>query len=302
VIDPTVAVVLMLVVGAQLALQAPVNAGLARATGSLPAVLISFIGGTLLLFAVVAVGGQLGELGGVLDVHWYYLLGGLSGAFYVLTSAIAVRSIGAGGVAAGTITGQLIGSMALDAIGAIGLDEEPITATRALGAAGLVLGTYLVVSRREQASPLGGWRRTTFPMAAMIAAGALVSAQHPVNARLADTIEVVPAGLMNFVVGTIVLVIAVVATGAVSHLRAAANVRPWYLTGGLFGAITATSALAVVDEIGAGAVAAATITGQLAASVALDRFGAMGLEPKPLSAARVAGVAMLGIGTYLVVG
>jgi transporter family-2 protein len=107
---------------------------------------------------------------------------------------------------------------------------------------------------------------------------------------------------MNFVVGTVVLAIAVVATGTAPQLRAARGVRPGYLTGGLFGAINATAALAVVDEIGAGAVAAATITGQLAASVALDRFGAMGLERKPLSAARVAGVALLGVGTYLVVG
>jgi transporter family-2 protein len=302
VIDPTVAVILMLAVGAQLSLQAPVNAGLARVTGSLPAVLISFAGGTLLLFAAVAIGGQLGELGGVADTRWFYLLGGLSGALYVLTAAIAVRAIGAGGVAAGTITGQLIGSMALDAVGAIGLDREPVTLTRALGAAGLILGTYLVVARREQENPHGGWRHVAFPMVAMIAVGALVSAQHPVNARLADTIEEVPAALVNFLVGTAVLALAVVAAGLASQVRLAKAARPRYLTGGLYGAINATAALAVVDEIGAGAVAAATITGQLAASVALDRFGVLGLDRKPLTAARLAGVALLGIGTWLVVG
>jgi transporter family-2 protein len=53
--------------------------------------------------------------------------------------------------------------------------------------------------------------------------------------------------------------------------------------------------------IGAGAVAAATVTGQLVASVIIDRLGILGLEQTPLSASRLIGVALLLVGTYLVV-
>jgi uncharacterized membrane protein YdcZ (DUF606 family) len=55
------------------------------------------------------------------------------------------------------------------------------------------------------------------------------------------------------------------------------------------------------SEIGAGAVAAATVTGQLTTSVVLDRIGFLGLDREPLTASRVAGVGLLLAGTYLVV-
>jgi uncharacterized membrane protein YdcZ (DUF606 family) len=48
-------------------------------------------------------------------------------------------------------------------------------------------------------------------------------------------------------------------------------------------------------------VAAATVTGQLATSVILDRIGFLGLEEEPITAARVLGVILLLAGTYLVV-
>jgi uncharacterized membrane protein YdcZ (DUF606 family) len=61
------------------------------------------------------------------------------------------------------------------------------------------------------------------------------------------------------------------------------------------------TALVTVDVIGAGGVAAATITGQLGLSVVLDRLGVLGLEEVPLSPERVIGVALLLAGTYLIV-
>jgi transporter family-2 protein len=61
------------------------------------------------------------------------------------------------------------------------------------------------------------------------------------------------------------------------------------------------TALVTVDTIGAGGVAAATITGQLTASVLLDRLGVLGLEESPLTFERMLGVALLLAGTYLVV-
>ena len=57
----------------------------------------------------------------------------------------------------------------------------------------------------------------------------------------------------------------------------------------------------LVSQIGAGAVAAATVTGQLTTSVVLDRIGFLGLEQTPISGTRVLGVVLLLAGTYLVV-
>ena len=136
---------LMAAVGGLIAAQPAVNAGLGRATGSLAAALVSFVVGTLLLAGLVVIAGEAGGLTHTFDVRWYYLLGGVLGAAYVLTALIVVKEIGAGGVAAATITGQLTLSIVLDRLGVLGLEETPITWERVLGVALLLAGTYLIV-------------------------------------------------------------------------------------------------------------------------------------------------------------
>jgi transporter family-2 protein len=143
--DRGLAVLLTAVVGGVLALQAPINAGLGRATGQLPAALVSFMVGTLLLAVVVALTGDASGLASTFDVRWYYLAGGVLGAAYVTVALIAVKSIGAGGVAAATITGQLTAAVVIDRLGILGLEETRFTAARVAGVVLLLAGTYLVV-------------------------------------------------------------------------------------------------------------------------------------------------------------
>ena len=132
-------------VGVLIALQAPVNAGLAKETGSLPAAVVSFLVGTLILVALMAVSGKTGGLSSTFDVSWYYLAGGFLGAAYVFTVLVTVTSIGAGGVAAATITGQLTASVIIDRLGILGLEETSLSAARIAGVALLLAGTYLIV-------------------------------------------------------------------------------------------------------------------------------------------------------------
>lgn len=143
--DRGLAVVLTAIVGGVLALQAPINAGLGRATGNIAAALVSFTVGTLVLILVVAVSGEAAGLGSTFEVRWYYLIGGLLGAAYVTMALITVRSIGAGGVAAATVTGQLATAVVIDRLGVLGLEPTPVTASRILGVALLLAGTYLLV-------------------------------------------------------------------------------------------------------------------------------------------------------------
>jgi bacterial/archaeal transporter family-2 protein len=144
-VDKSLAVVLTALAGGLIALQAPINSGLGRATGGLPAALVSFSIGTLALAAVVVLSGKAGELGSTFDVSWYYLLGGLLGAVYVTNALIAVSVVGAGGVAAATVAGQLTASVAIDRLGLFGLDQVPLSPERVIGVALLMAGTVLVV-------------------------------------------------------------------------------------------------------------------------------------------------------------
>lgn len=143
--DRSVAIAITAISGGLIALQAPINSVLGKATGSLAAALISFGIGTVALAAIVAIAGQGGEITHLTDVGPVYLIGGLLGAVYVTCALIAIPAIGAGGVAAGTITGQLIAAVLADRLGILGLEQTPITLGRAVGLVLLLLGTLLVV-------------------------------------------------------------------------------------------------------------------------------------------------------------
>ena len=143
--DKGTAVAFTALAGGLIALQAPINAGLGKATGNFAAALVSFLVGSAALLLIVVLSGKAGGVSNVGDVQWYYLLGGLLGAIYVANALVAVGSIGAGGVAAATVAGQLTASVVADRLGVLGLEQIAITPTRVLGVVLLLAGTALVV-------------------------------------------------------------------------------------------------------------------------------------------------------------
>jgi transporter family-2 protein len=141
-----VAVLLTVGVGGLVALQAPINSHLGKKIGTFQGALVSFMVGTLLLTAIVALaGGGLGRIAAVRHVPWHYLLGGVLGAAYVTCVLVSVRTLGAGGVTAATIAGQLTMAVAIDHYGLLGIPKHPMTLARAVGVVLLAVGVYLVV-------------------------------------------------------------------------------------------------------------------------------------------------------------
>jgi len=145
-IDRGAAVALTAFAGGLVALQAPINSMLGRSVGTFQAAFVSFTIGTLLLALIAALAkGGLGQIGAARHLPWHYLTGGLLGAAYVTTVLVTVRSLGAGGVVAATIAGQLTLGIVIDQLGLLGVAKQPITAVRVAGVVLLGLGTYLVV-------------------------------------------------------------------------------------------------------------------------------------------------------------
>ena len=143
--DKGVAVVLTAIAGGLVAMQAPINSKLGKAVGTFAAASISFLIGTAVLLAISAVRSSDVHLSGVSGLAWYYLIGGLLGAAYVTSVLVTVRTLGAGGVTAATIAGQLSTAVVLDRLGAFGLPEKPVTVGRVVGVALLAAGVFLVV-------------------------------------------------------------------------------------------------------------------------------------------------------------
>jgi transporter family-2 protein len=129
------------------ALQAPINSRLGRAVGTLPAAVVSFAVGLAVLIAVAAIAnsGGLGTLRHLGDLPRWTLLGGLLGAAYVTSVLVTVRTLGAGGVTAATIAGQLTMAVVVDQLGIVGVAKHPVSAGRVLGVVLLAAGVVLVI-------------------------------------------------------------------------------------------------------------------------------------------------------------
>jgi len=140
------AVLLTAATGGLVAMQAPINGGLGRSIGTWQAAFLSFAIGTgaLALIAALAKGG-LGQIAQVRGVSWVYLTGGLLGAIYITSVIVTVSALGAGGVVAATIAGQLAISVVVDHFGLLDVERQPVTAVKLAGLALLAAGTYLVV-------------------------------------------------------------------------------------------------------------------------------------------------------------
>lgn len=142
---PGVAVVLTAIAGGLVAMQAPINSTLGKASGTFAAASISFVVGTAALVGITLVSGAKADVQAAGDIPWYYLTGGLLGAAYVTTVLVSVRTLGAGGVTAATIAGQLSTAVVLDRLGVLGLEEKPLSAGRVAGVVLLAAGVFLVV-------------------------------------------------------------------------------------------------------------------------------------------------------------
>jgi transporter family-2 protein len=144
--DKWLAVMLTVLAGSLVAMQAPINSMLGKTVGTFAAASVSFaIGLAVLVTIALVAGGGFGEVGAAGDLPWYYLTGGVLGAAYVTTVLVSVRTLGAGGVTAATIAGQLTMSVLLDRSGWLGLDERALTVQRIAGIALLAAGTFLIV-------------------------------------------------------------------------------------------------------------------------------------------------------------
>ena len=134
--------------GCLVGMQAPINSRLGRTVGSVQAATFSFLIGTAALLLIVGfVHGSFGEFGKIGRAPWWALVGGLLGAVYVTVALVAVRTLGASGLTAVVIAGQLAISVVIDRFGLFGLAKEHIDASRILGLVLLVVGAVLVVRR-----------------------------------------------------------------------------------------------------------------------------------------------------------
>ena len=136
-------VLIMVVSGALMAFQGPINAALRIHVGVVESALVSFLVGTVALLAIVAVAGK-GNVFAARHAPPWQLVGGLIGVVFVTTSLLAVPKVGVPGMIVAALAGQMIAGLLIDRYGWVGVPARAIDPTRLAGVALLFVSVILI--------------------------------------------------------------------------------------------------------------------------------------------------------------
>lgn len=134
----------------------------------------------------------------------------------------------------------------------------------------------------------------TLALLALLAAGAGLATQAPINAALSQSVGSAPvAACINFLVGFVFLLAVCAARGIGPTTGFLTATPPWAWIGGTFGATYILALTWSVPQVGALTAAAATILAQLVVALLLDRVGAFGLPVQEITWTRILGAVLI---------
>ena len=292
------AVPFLLLVGALLAVQSGANVQLSAAAGSpIRGSALQLSLGAALLVALSAIVGTPGAPGLVDDAEPWHLIGGLGSAVYITAGILLFPRLGAIVTVALFITGQMLTSLVLDATGWLGVAEHAIDAAALAGAAAVLIGVALIA--RAQTGPPA--KRGSTWVAFALVAGAVLPVQGAINAQLrADLDAPITAGAISFLVAALAMLLVLAASTRPAAPAQLDRVPWWGWLGGLCGATYVTSVFLLIPEIGVAPTIGLTVAGQQLASVFVDAYGLLRLPRRPVTGARLGGVATLLAGVALI--
>jgi len=135
-----------------------------------------------------------------------------------------------------------------------------------------------------------------------IIAGSGLTLQVGMNSKLRTVLQNAnSAALVSFLVGTAALMALLIATRTpVPDRDTLASIPVWAWFGGVMGAFNVAVSTVVASQLGTVSQLGLVLLGQLATAMVADHFGWMGLPEHPITLTRLAGVALLGAGVWLI--
>lgn len=282
--------------GAGLATQSRVNGTLADHVGSgYLAAVISFGSGLLWLVIALAfsrrsraglrrIAAALRLPAGSDGLRPWQCLGGAAGGFFVASQGLAVGTLGVAVFIVAFVTGQSVGSLAVDRLGLGPGGVRLMTLPR-------IAGPLLTVAAVAIAASGGTGSPSALALAVLpLLAGFGAAWQQAVNGRVrvaAD--DVLAATFVNFLVGTAVLALAL----GVSMLfdgapDGALPANPLLYTGGAIGIGFIAVGVAVVHRVGVLLLSLSMIAGQVVGALVLDLVVPGAVAPGPATYAGAA--------------
>jgi len=126
--------------------------------------------------------------------------------------------------------------------------------------------------------------------------------QAAVNNKMAAVVDSpVIAAFVSFVVGTIGLLVFIIAAGTpLGNLASAKEAPPIAWIGGLMGAFFVAATVTLVPRLGVALTFSLIVAGQMLITLVLDHFGFLGVPVKEVSLMRILGVILITGGVVLI--
>lgn len=133
-------------------------------------------------------------------------------------------------------------------------------------------------------------------------AGAMMPTQAATNNKMAVvTGSPILAAFLSFLVGTVALLVCVVASGTpMTSFASIKEAPPIAWAGGLFGAFFVTAAVLLVPRLGVAMTFSALIAGQMLVTLIIDHYGLLGVPVREVNLARVGGILLISAGVILI--
>ncbi|AWF81411.1 hypothetical protein BTJ40_11600 [Microbulbifer sp. A4B17] len=139
---------LMLIAGIGIPVMATLNSGLGIKLGSSAlATTLLFLVGLVISVAYLLKTEGLPSAVFSKDIAWYFYLGGILVAFYILSVTWVSPRYGVGNAVSFVLLGQLLAISVIDHFGLLGAQQTSLDTKRLIGLAMMVVGVLLVVKR-----------------------------------------------------------------------------------------------------------------------------------------------------------
>ncbi|GID94485.1 DMT family transporter [Amorphoplanes digitatis] len=267
-------VLFALIAGVALAVQSRINGELSIRLGDpIGAAVVSF-GSGLLVLAVLVPLLPAGRAGlrrlrdglRVRQIRPWQCVGGMCGAFLVATQGLTVPTLGVAVFVVALVAGQSSSSLLVDRAGAGPAGPQPVTTPRLAGAVLTVCAVLLAVGDR-----IGHPSALALAVLPLLA-GVGIAWQQAVNGQVRVVSgSAMVAGLVNFAMGTSVLLVALAVSVTLRGFPGRLPSGPWWLyAGGVLGIVFIAVGAAVVRYTGVLLLGLGMIAGQVTGALLLD--------------------------------
>lgn len=240
--------------------------------------------------------------------------GGICGVVIVITGILCLPVLGSASNMMLLCFGQIMGGLIIDHYGLFDAPLTKMTLVRAVGAVLEAAGIVLISAERGGSRKKDGGKRLRKAVPFMIldvAAGFVAAMQVAVNGTLAvAAASPVRATLVSMsgalITTTLIICLLTLVKGRTAIYdgnippKEPVKITPFMLSGGLLALMVVGGNAITGPVLGTGVVTMMNLFGMMASGLLIDATGFLGIEVKPVTVSKIAGMALMLAGTALI--